>query len=126
MKATTAGLIGLGIVLFLLSGLWTTIFNGRSTWTDEKARRLGEIRNRMSTLGFLIDQPVIPGNEQSAQNKAAVMKEVEELRTERTALALDYSSAHDTPILVAQILKWSGISVALVGIVGWYAVAQKR
>jgi hypothetical protein len=126
MKATTAGLIGLGIVLFLLSGLWTTVFNGRSTWTDEKAKRMGEIRNRMSTLGFLVDRKDTPGDAQGAQAKAAAVKEAEELRRERAALASDYSSAHDAPLLVAKVLKWSGISVALVGITGWYAVAQKR
>src|SRR5215470_3007116 len=108
MKAATASLIGLGIVLFLLSGLWTTIFNGRSTWTDEKAKRMGEIRNRMSTLGFLVEQTVAPGDAQGAQAKAAAVKEAEELRNERAALAQDYSSAHDTPLFVARILKWSG------------------
>jgi hypothetical protein len=126
MKTITAGLIGLGILLFFMSGIWTSVFNGRSTWTDQKAKRMGEIRDRMSTLGFLLDRPVIPGDEQSAKSKAAATKEAEELNKERDALAVDFSSAHDTPLFVSKVLKWSGVSVALVGIIGWYAVSQKR
>lgn len=121
-SGVTIGLIVLGAVLFLMSGVWTSIFNGRSTWTDEKARRRSEIQSRLSTIGFLQDRPATQGGPANA----AMNKEAQDLIAERDALALDYAAAHDSPILVATILKWSGLSIAAIGAFGWYAVKQSR
>ncbi len=52
--------------------------------------------------------------------------EYEKLRVENDQLNADFKSATESPKTTSTILKWSGISIALVGIVGWYAVNQSR
>jgi hypothetical protein len=52
--------------------------------------------------------------------------EYEQLKKENAELDAEYTSAADTPKTVARFLKWTGLSLALVGIIGWYAVSQTR
>ena len=52
--------------------------------------------------------------------------EYEQLKVENAQLAAEFSGVYDTPRTLATVLKWSGLSLALVGIIGWYAVSQAR
>ena len=125
MKSAIApGLIGLGIVLFLLSGLWNVMFPPTLRWTDEKAKRSAEVKNRIHNLAFLVNSP--KPNLQRGQDLGQLKAEFNQLMKENDELNSDYDSATETPKTISKVLKWSGISIALVGIVGWYAVNQQR
>ena len=42
------------------------------------------------------------------------------------AFSAEFYSIHDRPYTVAKILKWSGISLAVIGVIGLYAANQSR
>ena len=44
------GMIGLGVLLLLLSGVWSSMQVGTSAWTNEKDRRLSEASDKMHLL----------------------------------------------------------------------------
>ena len=52
--------------------------------------------------------------------------EYEKLRIESDQLNAEFKDATEGPKTTSSILKWTGISLALVGLVGWYAVKQSR
>ena len=59
-SAIVFGLIGIGALLLVLSGVWTTIFNGKSTWTPEKSARNSEIKSKLYNLAFVLNAPAVP------------------------------------------------------------------
>jgi hypothetical protein len=75
-------------------------------------------------LAFIVNapKPSLQKGEDLGQMKA----EYEQLRKENDELNADYASAAETPKTVATYLKWSGLSIALVGVIGYYAVNQSR
>jgi hypothetical protein len=52
--------------------------------------------------------------------------EFDNLLKENDQLNAEFTAVHDQPGRTAAFLRWSGIAVAIVGIVGWYAVNQSR
>ncbi len=58
--AIVFGLIGVGALLLLLSGVWTTIFSGKSAWTPEKAARASDVKSRLYNLAFVVNAPGRP------------------------------------------------------------------
>jgi hypothetical protein len=124
MKSAAFGVIALGFLLLCLSGLWTTIFNGAATWTPEKAQRSSEVKSKLHNMSFVLNapSPQMHGGQDLGQMKA----EYEQLKKENEALNAEFTSAADTPKTVSTILKWSGISLAAVGLIGYYAVNQSR
>jgi hypothetical protein len=52
--------------------------------------------------------------------------EYDKLKIENDQLAAEFSGVYDTPRTLATVLKWTGLSLALVGVIGWYAVSQSR
>lgn len=123
-SAVVSGLIALGVLLFVLSALWTTIFPPTARWTDEKAKRSAEVKGKLHNLAFIVNAP--KPNLQRGQDIGQLKAEYEQLRKENDALNADYESAAETPKTVARFLKWSGLSLAAVGVIGWYAVNQSR
>jgi hypothetical protein len=63
---------------------------------------------------------------QRGQDIGQLKAEYEQLKKENAELDAEYTSAADTPKTVAKFLKWSGISIAIVGIISWYAVNQSN
>jgi hypothetical protein len=123
-SAIVFGLVGIGILLLILSGLWTSMFSGTSIWTPEKAARSGKVKDRLYTLAFTLNSP--KPNMQAGQDLGAMKAEYEDLKKENDSLNADFKSATESPKTVASMLKWSGISIAAVGLIGWYAVNQSR
>ncbi len=123
--AIVFGLIALGSLLLVLSGVWTTISTGKSVWTPEKAARSSEIKSRLYNLAFVLNSPGGPSMH-SGQDLGVMQAEYEQLRKENDQLNADFKSASNGPKTTSTILKWSGISIVAVGIVGWYAVKQSR
>jgi hypothetical protein len=123
-SAVVSGMIGFGIVLFLLSALWSTIFPATATWTNEKANRFGEVKARLHNLSFIVNVP--KPNLQKGQDLGQLKAEYEQLKKENEQLDVEFTSAADTPKTVSRFLKWTGLSLAGVGIIGYYAVNQSR
>ena len=47
--------------------------------------------------------------------------EFDQLMTENEQLNAEFQTAYDRPNSVAKVLKWTGISMTIVGLIGWYA-----
>jgi hypothetical protein len=119
MKPAVFGAIGLGAMLILASGVWTTLFPATSSWTPEKAAHWTEIKHRLYELSFTVH-----GNTRSPRgpSPAAAKAEYDALQKENDELKAEFESAANRPNVIARLLKWTGISLALVGIVGWFAI----
>jgi hypothetical protein len=125
MKALIAyGLVGLGILLLALSAIWSKAAPGTSAWTIEKEERLSEVSKKMHSLTFSVGkaeaQPKMHGGPDILKQKA----ELEALRKENDELTSEFKGVQQAPQTMSRILKWSGISLAVLGIIGWYAVGQ--
>jgi hypothetical protein len=125
MKQATIGLIGLGFALLLLSGLWTVIFPASSRWTPDKEARAQKVKARLHSLSFVVGNPQ-HASMHSGQDTGQAKAEFDALNTEHDQLNADFASATETPRTISNFLKWSGLSLAAVGLVGWYAVNQSR
>ena len=120
--AVAMGAVLLGFLLLVASTLATRIFPPTSTWTEEKAARSAEVKARIAYLGGIVNsrRPRLHGGVDPASAKV----EFEALKKENEELNAEFQSAQDKPNTLARILKWSGIALAAVGIVGWYAVRE--
>jgi hypothetical protein len=102
------------------------MFSGQSTFTDEMAHRWGEVKQRLHNLAFIVNAPPGTIKMHSGQDIGQAKAEYDKLKIEDADLAAKFSGVYDTPRTLATILKWSGLSLAIVGLIGWYAVGQLR
>lgn len=123
-SAIVVAVLVLGLVLFAASGLWTTMFPAASSWTPEKSQRLGQVKDRMNNISFAINSPNYRIH--SGPDPAALKAELDQLMKEDEQLSAEFQTAYDRPNTISKVLKWAGISLAVVGIIGWYAVNQSR
>lgn len=121
-SALPVGAIALGILLFIISMLWSTLFPPAARWTPEKASRSIEVKARLSNLGPLVNAP--PRSMHSGPDPASLKSEYDALVKENEELNAEFESAAESPKSVSRFLKWSGLAIALVGIIGFYAVKQ--
>jgi hypothetical protein len=126
MKTIALGILGTGLLLLLLSGLWTTLFPATSSWTPEKSVEWTKIKDRLHTLSFIVGSspPVVSMHSGPETGDAKV--EYEQLKAKHEALTAEFTTIHDRPLIIAKFLKWSGISLALVGVIGLYVANQSR
>jgi hypothetical protein len=123
MKSGIAfGVLGLGFVLLILSTIWSSLFPATSTWTDEKAKRSGDIKARMAYLGGIVNNP--SARTRSAAEIEKAKTELATLTTQNEQLNSEFNSAANTPQTVSRVMKWSGIGLAIAGLIGWYATKQ--
>lgn len=119
-------MIGLGVLLLLLSGVWNSLQPGTSSWTTEKDQRLTEVSDKMHLLTAKVvsaeAHPSMHGGPDLVKAKADLAALVEENK----ALTNEFKGIQASPGRMAAFMKWSGISLALVGIIGWYAISQSR
>lgn len=115
------GLIGLGVLLLLLSGLWSTLFPATANWTPEMERRWQTVKARIHSLSFHLGE-TSPANLPRGMTPTSVKNEYDALQKENAQLEAAYSSAADRPKVVAGVLRWTGIGIAALGIVGWMGV----
>ena len=133
MKGSFAfGAMGVGFVLLVLSGVWSTLFPATSAWTDEKAERRAQVQDRIHNLRFLVlaqsnqrsfhsHAPIEEESPRTRRDPAALQAELAELTKESEQLNAEFQSAYDRPNTISSVLKWTGISLAAIGIIGWYA-----
>ena len=90
----------------------------------EKAAHANEVKSKVYNMAFAMNgqKPNLQKGEDLGQMKA----QFEALKKENAELDAEFNSITGTPRTISTFLKWSGISIAAVGIVGWYAVNQSR
>jgi hypothetical protein len=135
MKGPLAfGAMVVGFVLLAFSGIWSTLFPATSAWTDAKAERRAEVQDRIHNLRFLLlaqtntsqrsfhsHAPIEEQNSRTRRDPVALQAELSELMKESEQLNAEFQSAYDRPNTISSVLKWTGISLAAVGVIGWYA-----
>jgi hypothetical protein len=124
MKSAVFASIALGFVLLIGSGLWTTLFPGTNSWTPEKGSRWGQVKDRLNTLSFIVHRPA--GTMHAGQDIGPLKAEYAQLQKEHEQLKAEFETASTRPNVIAAVLKWTGISLAALGIVGWYAVKNSE
>ena len=126
MKNIAFGVLGLGLLLLILSGLWTTLFPGTSSWTPEKSAEWTKVKDRLHTLSFIVGSSAGTPSMHSGPETGQAKAEYDNSRRSTPQLTAEFYGIHDRPYTIAKILKWSGISLALVGVIGLYAANQSR
>ncbi|MGD9633837.1 MAG: hypothetical protein AB7G28_24685 [Pirellulales bacterium] len=124
MKAGAFGLLGLGFFLLLLSFAWSTIFPPTSTWTAEKQKHLTELKSRVHNLHFVVNNPESKSKVYGGTNPGEAVEEYRRLKQEAEELMAEFQTAHDRPQTIATALKWTGIALAGVGAIGWFATRE--
>jgi hypothetical protein len=125
MKSSVSlGMFALGVVLLIFSGVWASLFPGTSTWVPEKAARHSEIKDRLHNLGYIVDRAQRQPNLHRGSDPGPAIEEYKRLKEEFDKLNVDLQTAQDRPNTVAAILKWTGLSLAAVGIIGWYITKE--
>jgi hypothetical protein len=125
MKITAVfGAIALGFVLLALGAFWQSVFTGEASWTPEKEERWSEVKKQLHVLAFTVgnaeSRPRMHGGPDLAKSKA----ELKALKEENEKLTQEFNGIRQKPGTVSKILKWSGIGLAVIGLIGWYAVKQ--
>jgi hypothetical protein len=122
--AVVYGLVVLGLLLLVLSSAWVALFPGTSSWTPEKATRWSEVKDRLHNLSFVVNAP--PGHVRlhGGRDYGEIKTEYDQTKAEAEILRAEFESAYKNPRTVSTILKWTGISLAGVGLVGWLAVRE--
>jgi len=126
MKSIAFGILGLGLLMLLLSGIWVSMFSGQSSFTKEKAARWGDIKQRMHNLAFVVNAPPGSVKMHSGPDPGQAKAEYEKLKVEDAQLAAEFSGVYDTPRTMATFFKWGGLSLTALGLIAWYAVNQSR
>ena len=127
MKSTIAiGILGIGLLLLVLSFVWVKLFSGQSAFTDEKATRWGQVKERMHNLAFVVNAPPGTIKMHRGPDIGQAKAEYDKLKIENDQLAAEFSGVYDTPRTMSTVLKWTGLSLTLLGVIGWYAVNQSR
>jgi hypothetical protein len=123
-SAIVMGLIGVGVLLVIISGVWASMFPGTASWTPEKAERLTELRRTLHNLAIAASSQPGSINPRVAASPAAAKADYDRLKPECDALLAEVKATSARPNNTATMLRWTGISLAGLGLVGWFAVRQ--
>lgn len=120
MKVVTFSAIGLGLLLLIVGSLWATLFSAESAWTEEKSLRQIEVQTRLSNLGPLVNST--KPRMHAGADPATLKTEFDALMKENDQLNAEFESARDNPRKASKLLRWSGVGLMAIGLIGWYAV----
>jgi hypothetical protein len=73
-------------------------------------------------LSFVVDAPQGSVSMHSGPDRGVAKVQYERLKQESEKFAAEFQSARNRPRTAAAIMKWAGISLAGLGIVGWFLV----
>jgi hypothetical protein len=62
----------------------------------------------------------------SGPDRGEAKQEFDTLKKEYDELSSQFQSAQQHPHTVSKVMKWSGIALAALGLIGWYATNQSR
>jgi hypothetical protein len=117
-------LVGIGFLLLILSYFWVSWFPGNSTWTREKEEGWSKVKVRMHNIGFTLSDPKTSTSMHSGPDRGTAKAELDQLKKEYDQYATEFQSAYDRPRTASKYMKWSGIGLVALGLIGWYAVKQ--
>jgi hypothetical protein len=124
-SAVVLGTIVIGFTCVFLSFAWGSLFPATRSWTPEKGTRMSEIKAKLNDLSFKMASPA-SSRIKNGPDPAALKKEYDDLRAEFETLKTEFESVAETPKTTSRVLKWSGVTLALIGVIGWYAVSQSN
>jgi hypothetical protein len=123
MKLTFAfGAIGLGFLLVAISLLWSTLFPANASWTTEKATRMSEIKAELNDLSAKLY--AAQKRTYGGPDPGTMKVEYDRLLAEHEQLKVDFETISERPNTIARVCKWAGLSLAAIGVIGWYAAKQ--
>jgi hypothetical protein len=114
------GALGLGFALLVFSGLWSTIFPPTQSWTLEKSKRMSDVKARINDVGAMLYKAT--QRRHAGPDPGPIQAEYDALSKEFAQLKSEFESATERPQTTSKLLKWTGISLAVIGIIGLYAV----
>jgi hypothetical protein len=126
MKQVAFGIMGLGFLMLLASVVWVSMFSTASAFSKEKAERWGEVKDKLHNLAFIVNAPPRTIKMHKGQDIGQLKVEYEALKKEDEQLKAEFSGVYDSPRTTSKVLRWGGISLAVIGLVGWYAVNQSN
>lgn len=118
--AITLSAVALGFALLVASSVWGRLFPPTKTWTLQKAERMSEVKARINDVGAVLykaNQRIHAG-----PDPGPIQAEYDALTKEFDQLKLEFETAAERPQTASAIMKWTGISLAVLGLIGWYAV----
>ena len=122
-SAIVFGAIIVGLLCLVTSSMWNNLFPATSHWTNEKAQRSAEVKARLAYLGGYVNATT-PRSMHGGPDPATAKTEFDALTKENEQLNAEFESVASKPHTIAKVLKWTGIILAVVGIIGWYAVKE--
>ncbi len=126
-SAIVFGMIGLGALLLVLSAAWSSLQPGTSSWTNEKDQELSKASDAMHLLTAKIASAESrPTNMHGGLDLPKAKADLAVLVEENKRLMGEFKGIQSKPNTIAWFMKWSGISLAILGIIGWYAVNQSN
>lgn len=125
MKSTIAvSVLGIGLLFLVFGLIWTALFPARASWTAEKASRMSQVSGELNNLSAKL---------YAAQNRTyggpdpgTLKAEYDRLMSEHEQLKVDFETAAERPNTIARFFKWAGLSLAAIGVIGWYAAKQSE
>lgn len=123
-QAIPLAAIALGVFLIALSLLWTVLFPPSRSWTEEKSLRLTELGNEATAINLRLLEAERSRSMYSGESAAELKEQYDKVSAEYKILYDEFHSASETPKTIADVLKWSGIGVALLGAAGVYMTRE--
>ncbi len=122
MKSTIPfAAIGVGFLLLAVSALWPILFPTTSTWTDEKSRQMSELSGKAHKLYYQVELAKRKPNMTGGKNPAVIQEEYKKVMAELSVLKDEFQAADEGPKTMSSYLKWTGIIVFGIGVIGWMA-----
>jgi hypothetical protein len=111
--STAAVVIG----LLLLGGslLWGVLFPASRGWTEDKAKRLGDLTAEAHSLMFKVEAAKEKPSMHAGDSAADVQARYREVKKELEVLRTEFEGKRDSPKTAATFLRWSGIAFVIAG-----------
>ena len=118
--------LGIGAALLVLGLMWVTLFPGTATWTPDKAAQWAKTKDQLHNLSVLVNAPPEADPPPRGANLAEARAEYDRVKAAATKLQAEFESAYQTPRTTAAVLKWSGLGLLGLGVVGWLVVRRQE
>ncbi|BBO32779.1 hypothetical protein PLANPX_2391 [Lacipirellula parvula] len=100
--------------------LWGTIFPAERSWTEEKSQRMTELGTQAHQLGGARDSARRRPN-MHGRSVSEIDSEYQKVTAELEQLRVEFEEQRDAPKRVSGVLRWLGIAIIVIGVVGNYA-----
>jgi hypothetical protein len=105
----------LGCGLFFVGTRWPIMYPATDLWTNEKARRLPEVNDRLAELRYIQSQPI---SMHGGDDRGVLQRELIDLTRERARLIADFEQAMNVPQR-GSTLTATGIVILALAVMVW-------